>query len=591
MADNRERRPVVDASTTISEGFEKGCAISAKVVDYVDGFENPVAWQKRYKGRSDQSDVLFDNLDMKSITLSQYSVENVKLPEFIKWKLFGYNIVICYEYIAEGKPNKALEIIGEIENILKCIESNDIFLKSIKIALNHITFSMKGYLLKLCSNETMALEHFIMPNNMNNANKAGLFGIQTLFFYEYGLSCAQIAKDCALKALSLNGTEAEWYFLMAKVLTNWQRTCGNYFECSEQEITASEMAVKLGNKDHHKLHLIHIYHRMSKNMNKNINAKNKILDEALRLLIEVIDNTKDLLLLKNCLLSLSKFSQNKEYNNDITIILDQLIEALEHSDNGYVHGAIGNYYLFNKKDYIKANFHLKKAYDVRSFGSSIDYIFTFFKINPKTAPIEQMMVDLLKSFPHPVHQEKILSQIISYLLLTENDIIRALKYIPMLFSIKNVTSIYSIQTHRTKFSNYTIEVNLLNVISEKLSVALRNTTLSTDDQKRVTEVMKMLESYNLYVSSLMKNKEHIFGNKVTDNTTAGKARTVSYSNDRGRKESWTHNNYKQVVNPVKNKDEGNWRTLKPDSTPKTTIFMRNNSTQIKKPWYGNQDNL
>lgn len=124
-----------------------------------------------------------------------------------------------------------------------------------------------------------------MPNNMNNANKAGLFGIQTLFFYEYGLSCAQIAKDSALKALSLNKTEAEWYFLMAKVLTNWQRTCGNYFECSEQEITASEMAVKLGNKDHHKLHLIQIYNRMTKNMNININAKNKILEEALRLLM------------------------------------------------------------------------------------------------------------------------------------------------------------------------------------------------------------------------------------------------------------------------------------------------------------------
>jgi len=64
---------------------------------------------------------------------------------------------------------------------------------------------------------------------------------------------------------------------------------------------------------------------------------------------EVIDNTKDLLLLKSCLLSLSKISQNKEYNNDIAIILDQLINALEYSDNGYVHGAIGNYYLFNKK--------------------------------------------------------------------------------------------------------------------------------------------------------------------------------------------------------------------------------------------------
>jgi hypothetical protein len=54
-------------------------------------------------------------------------------------------------------------------------------------------------------------------------------------------------------------------------------------------------------------------------------------------------------LLKNCLLSLSKIAQNKENNNDITIILEQLIDVLEHSDNGYVHGAIGNYFLFNKK--------------------------------------------------------------------------------------------------------------------------------------------------------------------------------------------------------------------------------------------------
>jgi len=68
---------------------------------------------------------------------------------------FGYNIVICYEYITEGKKDKALEIIVEIEKILSTIGSNDMFLKSIRIALNHITFSMKGHLLNLCSNKTM----------------------------------------------------------------------------------------------------------------------------------------------------------------------------------------------------------------------------------------------------------------------------------------------------------------------------------------------------------------------------------------------------------------------------------------------------
>lgn len=124
-----------------------------------------------------------------------------------------------------------------------------------------------------------------MPTNMNNANKAGLSGVKTLFFYEYGLTCAYIAKDSALKAISLNKTEAEWHFLLAKVLTHWQRTCGNYFECSEQEIQASKMAVKYGNNDHHKLHLVHVYHRLSKNMNNNKNAKAHVLKEALNLLM------------------------------------------------------------------------------------------------------------------------------------------------------------------------------------------------------------------------------------------------------------------------------------------------------------------
>lgn len=129
---------------------------------------------------------------------------------------------------------------------------------------------------------------------------------------------------------------------------------------------------------------------------------------------------------------------------------------------------------------------------------------------------------------------------------------------------------------------------MLDILSEELSLALKSTKLSTDDQKKVTEAIKILEPYKLYVSNLMKNTGHIFGNNVVNES---KVKTTRFNNETERKESWTHNNYKQAVNSVKNKEEGNWRTLKPDSTPKTTIFMRSNQTQIKKPWYGNQDNL
>lgn len=63
------------------------------------------------------------------------------------------------------------------------------------------------------------------------------------------------------------------------------------------------------------------------------------------------------------------------------------------------------------------------------------------------APVEEMMIDLLKSFSHPVHREKILSQVVSYLMITKNNLIQALKYVPTLLSIKNVTCIYSLQVN------------------------------------------------------------------------------------------------------------------------------------------------
>lgn len=72
-------------------------------------------------------------------------------------------------------------------------------------------------------------------------------------------------------------------------------------------------------------------------------------------------------------------------------------------------------------------------------------------MDPETAKVEQMLVDMVKKFPHPVHREKILSQIVSYLILTKRDIIQALKYIPSLLNIKDLTSIYSLQVNHSYF--------------------------------------------------------------------------------------------------------------------------------------------
>lgn len=74
---------MVESSMMLCESLGKMCSPATE--DFVDGYENPIAWHKRHKVSGDQlNDVLFDNLDMKSITEDQYRQERT---EYVKWKL------------------------------------------------------------------------------------------------------------------------------------------------------------------------------------------------------------------------------------------------------------------------------------------------------------------------------------------------------------------------------------------------------------------------------------------------------------------------------------------------------------------------
>lgn len=62
---------------------------------------------------------------------------------------------LCYECVSNGTTHKALEIISDMENMLESVGNNDPFLKSIKIAMDHVIYSLKNHvLLQLNSMET-----------------------------------------------------------------------------------------------------------------------------------------------------------------------------------------------------------------------------------------------------------------------------------------------------------------------------------------------------------------------------------------------------------------------------------------------------
>lgn len=130
------------------------------------------------------------------------------------------------------------------------------------------------------------------------------------------------------------------------------------------------------------------------------------------------------------------------------------------------------------------------------------------------------------------------------------------------------------QTHRTKFYHQTLSINLIDLLSEKLYTALNDQTLSTFYLERVIEVVKKFETFKLYVSALMKEKHQIFGNDFNKDS---KIKRILPSNDNESKESFKHPSYKPTYS--KKDDDSNWRTLKPDLEPNTSVFSRGQKTQ------------
>lgn len=131
--------------------------------------------------------------------------------------------------------------------------------------------------------------------------------------------------------------------------------------------------------------------------------------------------------------------------------------------------------------------------------------------------------------------------------------------------------------------------NMLDVLSEKLNSAVKDQTLPTDYVKKIAYMLNTLESYKSYVSNLMRQEPDIFGNNFIKDSTA-KFDKPFYNNT----DQWLKNT-KKNISIVKNKDEGNWRTLKPDPHASSNVFSRgfqkaiyHNSNMESQSWFNSK---
>lgn len=117
--------------------------------------------------------------------------------------------------------------------------------------LDFIHFGIGIFLKLLCWKKIFKMISFLFlkvvqmikrRESMSNIEKAGLLGLKVSIFNEYGPDSSAFVVDDIREAVSLNPEEAEWHFLLGKVLRRL-RKLGTFFEIPEkEEICALENA-------------------------------------------------------------------------------------------------------------------------------------------------------------------------------------------------------------------------------------------------------------------------------------------------------------------------------------------------------------
>lgn len=110
-------------------------------------------------------------------------------------------------------------------------------------------------------------------------------------------------------------------------------------------------------------------------------------------------------------------------------------------------------------------------------------------------------------------------------------------------------------------------VNLIDLLTETLDTASKDLTLPSNIKKKVIEVQGILETFKRFVKNLMKEKEQVFGRGYRKNYgNNNNDDKPSFGNKHN--EQWARNNHQKNDR----KKEDNWRTLKPDTDPKSNVF-------------------
>ncbi|KAF6204261.1 hypothetical protein GE061_002601 [Apolygus lucorum] len=357
------------------------------------------------------------------------------------WRNITLELAIIYEHMKQSEYSVCSQKLHDCLTWVKNSDESD-FVKKNETSFLHLLLSLKSFIEFekgdfYEASRTMNLVPDL--NKMSSTEQAAVYGIKSNVLTEYGVGGTREAFVWARKALELDKSEPEWYFLLGKLHTRQRNYC-LIREPSAEENEALEKAYQLCRKAHTAVYLAASYSNRSKLIyfrlpmaegKKVVDPKveielKKLNQRALELYKEAMDLNEGqcLHILVRCAYGFATLPD--EYQNT-KLALELAEEVLRKSpSNCMVHSLLSVIYR-NRREFTAAILHAQQSARNGAFGSHLKY-FTLLISGKKEFDVVSRVEQTLQEFPLDIYRIQLFIFVSNYFLFVKGDLFKSLPY-------------------------------------------------------------------------------------------------------------------------------------------------------------------
>uniref|UniRef100_A0A0A9YUM6 Uncharacterized protein n=1 Tax=Lygus hesperus TaxID=30085 RepID=A0A0A9YUM6_LYGHE len=357
------------------------------------------------------------------------------------WRNIVLELAIIYEHMKKSFYPVCSQ---KLQDCLTWVNNSDDrdFIKKYETSFRHLLFSFKCFIALEkgdYSEASRSLKQVVELNEMSSTEQAAVYGIKSNVFTEYGVGGTREAFVWARKALELDDSEPEWYFLLGKLHFRQRNFC-LIREPSAEENECLEKAYQLCKKAHTAIYLATSYSNRAKCIyfRLPISAGKKVIDSrvdvelkkynqrALELYREALELNEGqcLHIMVRCAHGFATLP-NEFQNTKLALELAE--EVLERSQSNCMVRSLLSTIYRNRREFTAAILHAQISAKTGAFGSHLK-LFNLYHAGKKEFDVEACMNRTLKEFPLDIYRIQLFIYTFNYFLFIKRDLFKSLPY-------------------------------------------------------------------------------------------------------------------------------------------------------------------